>query len=135
MSKNGKHYTKEKIEQRKILERKKKHPIRLFIKSWDFWGKSCMSLFIFGMLIYALSDDEMVHLSLIIYAVICLPLFPFAKKCSDDILLHYFSEYTFEEFINGGGARGFGALYLMVIIPFVIPLAIGYFVYQIQKYK
>ncbi len=35
----------------------------------------------------------------------------------------------------GGGARGFGALYLIAIIPFIIPLATGYFIYQMKKYK
>ncbi|WP_272573573.1 hypothetical protein [Providencia sp. PROV259] len=135
MSKNGRHYTKEKIEKRKALERKNKHPIRLFIKSWDFWGKSCFGFMIFGMAIYSLSENATVHLLWIIYACICLPLFPFAKKCSDDVLLHYFSEHTFEEIINGGGARGLGALYLIAIIPFIIPLATGYFIYQMKKYK
>ncbi len=32
-------------------------------------------------------------------------------------------------------APGLGGLYLMLIIPFVIPLAAGYFIYQIINYK
>ncbi|MCU6376283.1 hypothetical protein KSU17_07420 [Morganella morganii] len=87
------------------------------------------------MFIYSLNDNSIIHFLWIIYACICLPLFPFAKKCSDDVLRHYFSESTFEDVINGGGPRGLGALYLMLIIPFVIPLAAGYFVYQIINYK
>ncbi|MEM8377483.1 hypothetical protein Q4R82_16745, partial [Morganella morganii] len=63
------------------------------------------------------------------------PLFPFAKKCSDDALRHYFSESTFEDVINGSSPRGLGGLYLILIIPFIIPLAAGYFVYQIINYK
>lgn len=31
--------------------------------------------------------------------------------------------------------RGLGGLYLILIIPFIIPLAAGYFVYQIINYK
>lgn len=33
MSKSGKNYTKEKITQRNLLEKKKNHPVRLFIKN------------------------------------------------------------------------------------------------------
>lgn len=134
MSKSGRNYTKEKRKLRITFEKRKKHPIRLFIKSWDFFWKSCLSLFVFVPFIYSLRND-IDHAYIILYACSCLPLLPFAKKCSDDILRHYFSEYTFDEIINAGGARGLGVLYLMVIIPFIIPLAIGYFIYQIKKYK
>lgn len=134
MSKSGTNYTKEKLTQRNLLERKKNHPIRLFIKSWDFLGKSFLSLFVFIPIIYFSSDSGTKHILIIIYSCICIPLLPFAKKCSDDILRHYFSEHTFNEYINGGGAKGGGVLYLMVLIPFIIPLAIGYFIYQIKKY-
>ncbi|PLA33750.1 hypothetical protein [Morganella morganii] len=106
MSKSGRNYTKEKIRQRHIANKKRKHPIRLFIKSWDFWGKSCLGLFVFGMFIYSLNDNVTIHFLWIIYACICLPLFPFAKKCSDDVLRHYFSESTFEDVINGSSPRG-----------------------------
>ncbi|WIV90085.1 MULTISPECIES: hypothetical protein [Proteus] len=135
MSKSGKNHTKEKITQRNLLEKKKNHPVRLFIKSWDFWGKSFLSFFIFIPIVYFLSDSGTKHILIIIYSCICIPLLPFAKKCSDDIFLHYFSKDIFDEYINGGGAKGGGALYLMVLIPLIIPLAIGYFVYQIKKYR
>lgn len=135
MSKSGKNYTKEKVAQRNLLEKKKNHPIRLFIKSWNFWGKSFLSLFIFIPIIYALSDSGNKHILIIIYSLICIPLLPFAKKCSDDIFLHYFSKRTFDEFINNGGVGGAGIFYSMVLIPLVIPLAIGYFIYQIKKWR
>lgn len=135
MSKSGRNYTKEKIRQRHIANKKRQHPIRLFIRSWDFGGKSFLGLLVFGMFIYSLNDNVTIHFLWIIYACICLPLFPFAKKCSDDVLRHYFSESTFEDVINGSSPRGIGVLYLMLIIPFIIPLAAGYFVYQIINYK
>ncbi|HEJ9484888.1 TPA: hypothetical protein SMM93_003813 [Proteus mirabilis] len=84
---------------------------------------------------YVLSDHGDKFILIIVYACLCAPLFPFAKRCSDNILLHYFSKYTFNEYINNPGARGGIIFYIILIIPFIIPLAIGYFIYQIKKYN
>lgn len=135
MSRSGKNYTKEKITRHNILIKRKNHPIRLFVKSWDFLGKLLLSLFIFIPLIYALNDHGDKFILMIVYTCLCTPLFPFAKRCSDNILLHYFSKYTFNKYINNSGARGGIIFYIILIIPFIIPLAIGYFIYQIKKYN
>ncbi|WP_240531568.1 hypothetical protein [Proteus alimentorum] len=135
MSKSGKNHTKEKITQRNLLEKKKNHPVRLFIKSWDFLGKLLLGFFIFIPLIYVLSDHGNKFILIITYACLCTPLFPFAKKCSDNILLRYFSKYTFDEYINGPDIRSGLIFYIILIIPFIIPLAIGYFIYQIKNYR
>ncbi|MBT0335408.1 hypothetical protein ISO84_01230 [Morganella morganii subsp. morganii] len=61
MSKSGRNYTKEKIRQRHMANKKRKHPIHLFIRSWDFWGKSFLGLLVFGMFIYSLNDNVTIH--------------------------------------------------------------------------
>lgn len=135
MSKSGRNHTTEKITQRNLLEKKKNHPIRLFIKSWDFWGKLLLGLFSFVPLIYILSDYGYRFILIIAYTVLCILLFPFAKRCSDNILLHYFSEHFFNEYINGPSNKSGLIFYVILIFPLVIPLAIGYFIYQIKKYR
>ena len=133
MSRSGKYYTREKKEQRIALEKRKKNPVRLFVRSWDFFWKTCLSIFVFAPFIYTFRKN--IYNIVTLYACCCLPLFPFAKKCSDDILRYYFSEKTFDEIINAGGARGLWVLYLVVIIPLTIPLAMVYFIYHYKKHK
>lgn len=132
MSRNGSLYTKENRKKQLILKRKKSHPVRVFIRSRDFLAKSIISIMIFGMIIYSV-NKETNNLTLIIYIAISMLLFPFAKKTSDDLIRHYFSEKTFKV-INEGRITDHGSIYLVIIMIITIPLATGYFIYYSIDY-
>ncbi|WP_235845224.1 hypothetical protein [Morganella psychrotolerans] len=132
MSRNGSRYTKENRRKQLILKRKKSHPVRVFLRSRDFLAKSILSIIIFGMIIYSHSKETS-NLTLIIYIAISMLLFPFAKKASDDLIRHHFSEKTFK-IINESRITSHGSFYLVIIMIITIPLATGYFIYYAIDY-
>lgn len=132
MSRNGSRYTKEYRKKQLLLKRKKSHPVRAFIRSRDFLAKSIASIMIFGMIIYSVSKKTN-NLILIIFIVISMLLFPFAKKTGDDLIRYYFSEKAFK-IINEGRITNYGLIYQIIIMIITIPLATAYFVYYAIDY-
>lgn len=126
MSLSGKHFTKEKIEARRHLERKRRHPVHVFIRSGDFILKSLLGLCIFTPLINAFFEKNAVYP--VLFLVFSLLMFPFAKRAGDGLIKHFLSERAFEV-INGGGPRGGFALYCILLILLSIPLGLGYFIF------
>lgn len=132
MSRNGSRYLREKREQKQSS--RKKNPVIQFMRSFNFYAKLAVGVIFFGYFIYNFSENGN-HPVLLTIAAVSIPLYPFAKKGADDAIRHLTSE-KFVERLNEGGARGFGALYLVLfIVPLTIPLGLAYFIYQYVKYR
>lgn len=132
MSRNGSRYLREKREQKQ--NSRKKNPVIQFVRSFNFYVKLAVGALFFGYFIYLFSDNGN-HPVLLTIAAVSIPLYPFAKKGTDDTLRHLTSA-NFVERLNDGRARELVIFYLFFfIMPLTIPLSLAYFIYQFVKYR